>query len=101
MQDKSWTSFGCCFFFDEYIEFLKANPNNKYFFNPVVPIAGNSSESEAISKAIAENKRVWARSGFRTIYTRLIKERYYMNIEDIMEEKFDKIVHILSLDGSL
>lgn len=77
------------------------NFTNRYYFNPPEYSAKTVEEAKAYSEQKAESIKAWNRSGHRSIYSRLIKSGYFFNIADIMKERFDIILGILSLENSL
>lgn len=77
------------------------NKNNYYYFHPPVPVPKSPEEAKAMNEARGENEAVWNRSGHRGMYARLVKSRYFDSIKEVMQQRFDVVVGIVSLENSL
>ena len=77
------------------------NKNNYYYFHPPVPVPKTPEEAKAMNEARGENEAVWNRSGHRGMYARLVKYRYFDSIKEVMQQRFDVVVGIVSLENSL
>ena len=77
------------------------NPNNRYYFNPPQHVPKTPEEAKAMAEAKAENDQVWARSGHRNLYARLVKGGYFASLREVMQQRFDVVVGIVSLENSL
>lgn len=77
------------------------NQNNRYYFNPPQHVPKTPEEAKAMAEAKAENDQVWARSGHRGIYAMLIKRGYFKSMREIMQQRFDVVVSIVSLEYAL
>lgn len=63
------------FLFKNIVESLSKRESCKYFFNP--PKQNLDLANEQIRKQVEENKKVWERSGFKGILTRLLEMRVF------------------------
>ena len=52
----------------------------KYFFKPPAQSAKSKEEIDALSKARAENKKVFNRTGYKYILHRLLKNGYFTGL---------------------
>ena len=77
------------------------NPNNKYYFNPPQHVPKTPEEAKAMAEARGENEAVWNRSGHRGVYARLVKGGYFASLKEVMQQRFDVVVGIVSLENSL
>lgn len=77
------------------------NPSNKYYFNPPQQVPKTPEEAKAMSESRAENEVIWNRSGHRSLYSRLVKGGYFASLKEVMQQRFDIVVSIVSLENSL
>lgn len=77
------------------------NQNNKYYFNPPQHVPKTPEEAKAMAEAKAENDAIWGRTGHRNLYARLVKGGYFASLREVMQQRFDVVVGIVSLENSL
>ena len=54
-----------------------------------------------MAEAKAENDAIWGRTGHRNLYARLVKGGYFASLREVMQQRFDVVVGIVSLENSL
>ncbi len=77
------------------------NKNNNWYFHPPQPVPKTTEEAKAMNEARCENEAVWNRSGHRGMYSRLLKGGYFKSLKEIMQQRFDVVVGIVSLENAL
>lgn len=98
------TAYSVDFWFQSYMDALRAHPENKYFFENVSQ-ASTPEERAAEAKGKAASERIWKNVGIKGIYSLLLELNPFQKngqskIESIKDAPTSEAVKIISLHNS-
>lgn len=107
------------FFFAKFYENLKAHEENEWFFKPPQPekpVKMSSESGQAYAQRLSNwttakdaakkaNERAFQRTGWRSIYTRLLKDGSFKQpdkspLESVMLADFNEVIRLISLQNA-
>lgn len=100
-EDIDWqTAYWLLTWFRDYIDELRGNPENTYFFESTYE-PSNADEREAWNKAKAKGKKIYQRVGMKTVTAQLLELNPFQaegrsKIESIMRAPFTTVVNLIS-----